>query len=125
MAVIPYTIVDPPAGDAFPEGTRIVVWSGMATGDTGTPYTAPNRSDKSVSADGTFGGATVTMEGSNDVGVSPTFYALRSPDSVALTFTVAGLKQVLENSWKIRPNMTAGAGSAMVVRMLVTTIARR
>ena|SRR5437899_2316303 len=137
MATVAYTIVPPPSSGGqtvseFPDGVRVVTWGPMANTDIGTPYAAPHRSDKSVQATGTFGvGGTVTIEGSNNPdSATAAFSTLHDPSVTTALTLVSGaatsLKQVLENTWFIRPNITGGDGTTSVtVRMLIQTVARR
>lgn len=118
MAVISYT------EEEITSGVILVKWTGLANGDTGSPYRAPNYNDKSVQVNNTFGtGGSVTVQGSND---SSNYDSLRATDGNVLTFSASGLEQVLENPVLMRPNVTAGDGSTNInVSLLLTTVARR
>lgn len=94
----------------------LVSWTPVATGDTGVPVENYSFSDRSVQVTGTFGGATCTIEGSND-GVN--YATLTDNAGVALTFTSTGLRQVLQITRYIRPSVTAGAGSLTITLMNV------
>lgn len=94
----------------------VVTWSAMATGDTGNAVQSPGFSDRSIQVEGTFGGSTVTIQGSND---GTNYYTLTDTAGVALTFTSAGLRQILQITRYIRPTVTAGAGSALNVNVLI------
>lgn len=114
MAVIGFTSTPSTThGDNF----RTVVWSGLATGDQGTPFEMPTFSDRSVQVQGTFGGCTVTIEGSND---GTNWHALNDPQGNPLAFTAAKVEQVMEVTRFIRPNVTAGAGTGMVITMIAS-----
>ena len=72
--------------------------------------------DKTVHVTGTFGTATVTIQGSND---GTNFTNLVDPQGNALSFTATGIEQILENPEYIRVNRTSGDGTTDVsVRML-------
>lgn len=87
----------------------------LAEGDDGVPAAYPEYSDRSVQVAGTFGGATVVIEGSND-GVN--WSTLRDPQGSSLSLTSAGLKGVVEMSAAIRPRVTGGDGTtALTVSM--------
>lgn len=91
----------------------IYTWTGLATGDTGAPLNGPGFTDASYQVGGTFGGATVVIEGSND-GV--TYGTLVDPFNVALSFIAASSPtQVLPISLWIRPRVSGGAGVAINV----------
>lgn len=84
-------------------------WTPLANGDTGTPESPGRLSDRSIQIKGTFGaGGSVTIQGSND---NVTWATLRDPAGLALTFTSADIKEILENTNFIRPNVTAGDGT--------------
>jgi hypothetical protein len=99
---------------------RRAVWTGLATGDDGEAIDWSAFADKSVQVIGTFGGATVTLQGSNDEGPVPTnWVALTDLLGNALNFTATGLEQVTENTCWVRPVVTGGAASGITVQMLL------
>lgn len=91
-------------------------WQAMATGDTGAPVENQTFSDRSIQFVGTFGGATVVLEGSND---GTNWVTLTDPASVALSFTSAGLKQILQVTRYMRPNVSGGAGVSINGYLLI------
>lgn len=97
-----------------------VTWGALANGDAGDAVSADNApwSDRCVQVSGTFGASgTVVVEGSND-GVN--WATLNSPQGTALSFTAAGIKQVLEGTLYIRPRVSAGDGTtALAVCMML------
>jgi hypothetical protein len=99
-----------------PQGQQAVVtaqWV-MANSDTSVPVELTDYADRSVQVTGTFGGATITLEGSND---GTNYVTLRDPQGVALSFTAAGLKQVMETTLYVRASITGGAGSTLTVTL--------
>lgn len=91
-------------------------WNSLANGDTGSPESPGRLSDRSVQVRGTFGaGGSCTIQGSNDNVIWAT---LRDPGGVALTFTSADLKEILENTLYVRPNVTAGDGTTSIIVIL-------
>lgn len=77
-------------------------------------------SDRSVQVSGTFGtGGTCVIEGSND-GV--TWFTLSSPANSTLSFTQAGLKQIVEACRHVRPRITAGDGTTAIAVSLFMRI---
>ena len=112
MAVIPRAGVEVPT---LYGKSSIVTWSPLATGDTGEPLQGVGLSDRSVQFTGTFGGATVVLEGSND---GNNWVTLTDPAGVALSFTAAGLKQILQITRYMRPNVSDGAGVAIICNLL-------
>jgi len=113
MAVIPNTGTK--TSSLFGQSSMIT-WSALATGDTGRPVQDCGLSDRSVQFTGAFGGATVVLEGSND---GTNWVTLTDPAGVALSFTSAGLKQVLQITRYTRPNVSGGAAVAINCNLLV------
>jgi len=98
-----------------------ILWETMTSADgTGHGADVSQYSELSYQATGTFGGATVVMQGSNDGGT--TWATLRDDLGNALSLTVAGLLSILEPVGMIRPFLSvAGAGADIDV----TLFARR
>ena len=101
-----------PAATTYPFETSLDVavttWSGLLADDDGAPVRLAVYSDRSIQITGEFGGASVTIGGSND-GV--TYHALTSTDSVPLTLTEAALKQIVELPVYLKPRVFGGDGS--------------
>lgn len=106
--------------------TASIVWTPLANGDTGDPLAASGSPDRSLQVFGTFGaGGSVAVEGSNEaakpaVGAA-SWVPLHDPQGVAIVFTAAGIKEVLEVTGWVRVRVTAGDGTtaltaAMVIR---------
>lgn len=91
------------------------VWA-LGDADAGDPTPKAISSDRSVQVEGTFAGASVVIEGSNDGGTN--YHTLTDPLGNALTFTVAGLKQVMEVVQLLRPRSSGGSGAALVVSLV-------
>ena len=89
-------------------------WGPMSTGDTGIQVALTDFADRAIQISGTFGGATVTIQGSND---GTNWNTMRDPASVAMTFTAADIKQMLEMALYVRPIVTGGAGVSITVVM--------
>jgi hypothetical protein len=115
MATRPATVTYAPGG--LRELVQ-VTWSGLATGDDGEAVSLPGFADRSVQVEGTFGGSSTAIQGSND---GTNFRPLNDTTSTVLAFTAAAIEQVLEVTKLIRPIVTGGAGSGIAV----TLIARR
>src|SRR5262245_37783298 len=107
-------------------GIRLVKWV-LANGDSGKPISGWTHSDRTIQIYGTFGvGGSVQPEGSNDFqSAGATFVQLRDPSGLSITLTSAGLKQILEHTYWIRPRCTAGDGTtALTVIMCLSTTGR-
>lgn len=104
---------------AFPFETSrdvaITTWGPMAADDDGEPVRLAVFSDRSIQVAGTFGGASVTIGGSND-GV--TYHALSDPAGDALTLTAAALKQIVELPVWIKPRIFGGDGTTSLTVIL-------
>ena len=99
-------------------GLLLYKWAGLLNGDTGNGVRVPHYADKSLQAVGTFGaGGTVTIQGSNDLGV--TFGALHRFDATDLTLADSEPGAPVENTLEVRPNVTAGDGTTSLVVWMV------
>ncbi len=85
----------------------LAVWDFDAAGQDGATAEIASFTDRSVQVSGTFGGTTVTIEGSNN---GTTWVTLTDTAGTALTFTSAGLRQILQVTRYIRAKTTSGTG---------------
>jgi hypothetical protein len=91
------------------KGAWKITWEGIGNADVGAAQGVSRLYTKSVQVLGTFGGATVVLQGSNDGGT--TWAGLTYDGTNAISFTAAGLKQVWEHVEMIRPSSSGGTGS--------------
>jgi hypothetical protein len=98
-------------------GTRVVQWPALAAGDDGAALELPEMSDRSVHVRGTFGGTTITIQGSNEA-VPTSWVTLTSANGSPLVFSADGLRQVTEVTRWIRPLSAGGTGVAVTVEMI-------
>lgn len=92
-------------------------WTPLANGDDGDGAQYMGSGDRSIQIKGTFGaGGTVIVEGTND---NVSWYQLKDATGTAISFTAAGIKQILENPLAIRPRVTAGDGTTAITATLV------
>ena len=104
-------------------GVLVAKWEGLGIGgsDVGSGFSCPNYPTKSVQVLGTFGGATVTLQGSN-IPDNPEYATLNDAEGDALTFASAGIKQMLENAYWIRPVVSGlGATTDLDVYLMAVT----
>jgi hypothetical protein len=93
----------------------VVNWTPLAnSGDIGQAIQRVDVSDRAVQVTGTFAGATIVFEGSND-GVN--YFTLSNPVGTALSLTAAGLMQVNQPAAWMRPHVTAGSGASLTVTL--------
>lgn len=86
----------------------------LGNADTGLATRIARWPNQSVAVTGTFGGATVVIQGSND---NVNFVTLndKTATPVALSFAAAGFKDIRELPTYIRASTSGGAGTAVVV----------
>ena len=128
MAEIPYVVKHGKTGDgsASAQGTLVIVWEGLANGDTGQPYFGIDYPDKSVQIIGDFNSETITIQGSNDPDTSgQTWTSLTDPQGNPIAKTSAAIEQILENPHQIRPSISGSSGGDVDVLMTISTVARR
>jgi hypothetical protein len=96
----------------------------LGDGDTGRPWRRANYQDKYLQINGTFGSATVILEGTNDINLDGTvsstavWTTLKYVfDGSAISETSADGGQVLCNPAYIRPSSSGGTGSAINVTL--------
>lgn len=105
----------------YPEQGMIKAeWASLLTVDvTGQAAQLGRYPCKSVQVTGTFGGATLVLEGSND---GTTYFTLKDPTGGSdgtdadVSFTAAGLKEVNPNTAFVRPRLSVvGSGADLKV----------
>ncbi len=109
MATIPAQMTVVPGGRA-----RLYTWV-LATGDDGAPIEAVEFADRSVQVAGTFGGASVVIEGSND---SAAYGTLTDPQGNDLAIVGAKVEMITEVTRLIRPRVQGGSGVNVTVSLL-------
>lgn len=84
-------------------------WAGLATGDTGAPVSNAGARGAvgSIQFSGTFGGATATLEGSND---GTTWFTLKDTLGNLVSLTAAGLVEFSSAALYLRPSVSGGTG---------------
>jgi len=102
-------------------GTTVkVTWNDLAglagSNNVGVATKMLGFADRCVEVRGTFDGSIVVIEGSNG---GSAYYTLTNPAGSALSFTAAGLKQVVERPQFVRPNVTNNGNNAAIVVDLV------
>ena len=105
MAVIVPKVVTVGYGNS---AVQTVSWTPVTNADTCRAVQYPEFSDKSIQVAGTFGSASVALNGSND---GTNFAALRDPSSTTIAITSAGIKAVLENTFQVQPSISGGDGT--------------
>lgn len=88
-------------------GKRIA-WAGLTASESGEAISLAEFADRSVQIEGTFGGASVVIEGSND-GV--TYYTLNDLQGAALSASAAKVEGIAELTYQVRPRVSGGDGT--------------
>lgn len=95
-----------------------LAWSDIVTGDTIESYGLPSPAAVvgSVQIGGTFGGATVTLQGSND---GTTFFGLKDLTGTAISATAAAYFEFTTAALYIKPVVTSGSANAVDVTVML------
>jgi hypothetical protein len=103
-----------------------VTWANVTENDTFVAWTkdggCASLTDKSIQFAGTFGGATLTVEGSND---ETNFVGLNDPQGSAISATSAAIEQILENTAVIRPSISGGSSSSVTVTIVARGVIQK
>lgn len=94
----------------------IITWSDIGDSDTCTAVEYGFGNLMSVQVGGTFGSATVVLQGSND---GTTYATLLDSQGNAISKTAAGFEQVQDRARYIRPSSSGGSSSAVDVTLFV------
>lgn len=105
-------------GESFNNHESNVVKWVLAAGESGQDFVLPGYADRSVQVFGTFGGASVSFEGSNEDSAPTNHTVLSDPQGNALTMAAAGLKAVLEMTRLVRPRVVGGDGTTALTIIL-------
>lgn len=105
---------------------KVIQWTPLLQGDTGRGFELPQFADRSVQVSGTFGGATVTFEGTNEgtaVSGATNYTTLTDPQGNAISKTSAAIEQIEEITRFFRPKVTGGDGTtSLTVTMLCKSL---
>jgi hypothetical protein len=95
-----------------------VAWADIATGDTIVAYEISDQAGLAgaVQFAGTFGGATVTLTGSND---GTNFVTLTDQTGANISVTAAGLVEFSTACRYIKPSISGGSSDAVDVTVVL------
>lgn len=108
MATITATITKVPDGGVT--DVYVVQWPAMGIADTGTAVPMSGGADRSIQFAGTFGGATVVFEGSND---GTNYITLTDPQGNPISKSAAAIEAVSELTRYVRCSTSGGSGTAI------------
>lgn len=114
MATVTPTVVD---AEPYDGSVKLYSWTLTTANTDGAPLEWPQWADRCFTASGTWGAATLTIEGSND---GATWLPLsNAAGGAAATFTANGAKSIIELPRYVRPNLTTpGSGASVAVQLL-------
>jgi hypothetical protein len=110
--------VDPVVTEG-PASTFVVSWA-LGAGDVGVPVAFPGAADRTVQMIGTFGGATVAMQGTLEA-TPTTWLPVTDAQGNAISATANALEAITELVRWIRPIVTGGTGTAVTILLLMRT----
>lgn len=102
--------------DTWGDNVQVVQWPLALQSSTFERFECPGAADRSVQVEGTFNGASIGLEGSND---GTTYHALNDLSGTPIALAASGLAQVLELTRYVRPAMTGGGGSTSLTTTLL------
>ena len=95
-----------------------VSWTGIVTGDTleALPLSEPAATAAAIQFSGTFGGATIKLQASND---GTTFADMKDVNNTTISATAAGLFEFRTSALYIRPAISGGSANSVnaIVRL--------
>ena len=109
--IIPTTVEDQVRAAAYR-------WTDYSTADTSTPIKVQNMQGLagSVQVTGTFGGATITLQGSND---GTNFVTLKDSAGTAISFTAAGMAEFSTAALYLKPTSSGGTADNVTVTVIL------
>lgn len=116
MATVSYTV------EYESVNCKVIKWTGLTTANSdGAPYTLSGKyADKCVHVFGTLGtGGKLDIQGSNEAAPSNWLMVEDQAGANLQISAVPKIKQVLENTLKIRPYVSAGDGSTSFTCLLL------
>lgn len=103
---------------ASPDGVPVVTWTGIAPGDTCDPYVLKGQRGLalSIQVSGTFGGATIAVQHSND---NTSYLTMSDIVGAAANTASSSIFEATTSAVYVRPLITGGTGSSVSVRMVL------
>jgi hypothetical protein len=100
------------------EGIPYLLWENVATGDTITAYAVHGRlaTNASVQFTGTFGGATVKLQTSND---GTTYADIKDVHGTTVSATAAGQFEFSRSAVYLRPAISGGTSDAVDIYLVL------
>ena len=99
--------------------SEVITWV-LAAGDSGAPLVSPAYADRSVQFVGTFGGATVVLEGSNDADGTTNYNTLTDPQGIFISKSGTALVAITEAVRLTQPRVVGGDVTTQIRVLLYT-----
>jgi hypothetical protein len=102
-------------------GVRVITWALTTANADGNPVDLTAYPDRTLHIYGTFGGGTLTMQGSNDPNGQATpnsgvdWQSIRDPQGAAIAKTSNYMGALLESPRWLRPNLTGSTAATVTV----------
>lgn len=93
----------------------VITWTPVTEADTCAPAACGDFADRSVQFDGTFGGATVKLQGSNN---GSAYADLTDPQGNAISKTSAALEAVMELTAYTKPVISGGTSQSLTITLI-------
>lgn len=103
---------------ATQNGDTLYTWASVTETDTFEPLELTSKRFRSlcIQVGGTFGGATVVVNGSND---DTTYAGLDDQAGTAISVTAAAVKNIGDFPLYVKPVASGGTGQSLTVKLLV------
>lgn len=101
------------------DGVAVALWETMNGVSTGVEMALARWSDKTVTASGTWGSATLVIQGSND---GNTWFTVDDVDGTPVSFTSDSMAVIRDNPLYMRPKTSGGTGSDVDVHIAMKMI---
>lgn len=112
--------IDPTFSSVSAQGTTIhlITWSGLSTADTATAFAVPSIAGiaASVQMSGTWGGATVVLQASNN---GSTYATIKDLTATAISATANALFEFTNSSIYLKPVSSGGAADNVDVVLVL------
>jgi hypothetical protein len=102
-------------------GIEIITWPAMANGDTGEPVLVLGKAGAigSLQAEGTFGGGTLTLQGSNIEGGAGAYRNVKDGAGNGLSLTAPDMEDFSTAAAYLSPALAGGSAGAVTVSVVV------
>jgi len=99
------------------ENHRLITWENVTEADTFQPFeNARNIRSAVLQIGGTFGAATVVLNGSND---NTVYAGLSDHNAAAISSTAASINYVQESPLYFKPSASGGLAQSLTVKLLL------